>query len=193
MSRAVGPVIVGTAGLPGSGKSKLAELAGEFGFRVITGGEGVRQEARNRGIEITDENLANLTETLRREEGEGALAERCLSLIDRASDSAVLIDSFRNLEETGVFEDEFGDQFYLIAVTAPFQERFKRLQERNRTDDIATRNQLRKRDRRELDWGSGEVIEAADITVQNDGTLDEFEAEVRTVLSRLLDEQSSRE
>lgn len=178
-------LVLGTAGLPGSGKSKIAELAEEMGFRVIKGGDVVREEARARDMELTDENLAELTETLREEEGDGALAKICIDLIQVEEDSPVLIDSFRNKDEIRVFEEQFGENFHVIAVEAPFRERFDRLQNRSRADDITTREELRIRDTREMEWGVGAVIDDADIFIENAGTLDEFELRVRSELTQL--------
>jgi hypothetical protein len=39
-------------------------------------------------------------------------------------------------------------------------------------------NALRVRDERELGWGMGEAIAAADIVIENMGTLDEFRKKV---------------
>lgn len=182
-----GDIVLGTTGLPGSGKSEVANIAQEVGFRILTGGDVVRQEARNRGLELTDENLAELTDTLREQEGKGVLARRCIEMIDTKQDSAILVDSFRNQEETNVFRDKYGSRFHLIAVEAPFEERLQRLKNRSRTDDISTREELRERDKREYEWGVGNVIDAADITLRNDGTLEEFEIDVRKVLSEFLE------
>ncbi|HID18997.1 TPA: dephospho-CoA kinase, partial [Candidatus Bathyarchaeota archaeon] len=66
--------VVGVAGMPGSGKTTLAKVAEELGFKVIVMGDFVRAEAEHRGLEPTAENLGSLMFKLREELGEAALA-----------------------------------------------------------------------------------------------------------------------
>jgi hypothetical protein len=52
------------------------------------------------------------------------------------------------------------------------------VQARKRSDDMKDINALRVRDDRELGWGMGEAIAAADLVIMNTGTLDEFRKKV---------------
>src|SRR5437764_11185279 len=76
-------LIVCLTGMPGSGKSTVAESLKKNGFAVITMGDVVRDEAKRKNIEPTDTNLGNLMLKLRRESGPGAIAHLILDEIER--------------------------------------------------------------------------------------------------------------
>ena len=60
-------------GMPGAGKSSVADSLKERGFYVISMGDVVRDEARLQNMELTDTNLGNLMLKLRKEMGPGAI------------------------------------------------------------------------------------------------------------------------
>nr|HRD25791.1 dephospho-CoA kinase [Methanoculleus sp.] len=86
--------------------------------------------------------------------------------------------------EVAVFREHFPD-FTLIAIDSSFETRYRRLAKRGRPDDTLTPDELRARDERELGWGLGRALELADYRIENEGSLEEFTAEVRGLLSRL--------
>ena len=49
-------LIICLTGMPGAGKSTVANSLKEKGFLVITMGDIVREEARQRNLEMTDDN-----------------------------------------------------------------------------------------------------------------------------------------
>jgi dephospho-CoA kinase len=125
---------------------------------------------------------------LREEEGPAAIAERSLPLIREAVAEAgddvdtVLVDGLRSLVEVECFEDEFGADFRIVSVEAPFETRAERLGARGRDASDADLQALRDREERELGFGMGEVMDRADVVVDNAGDLEPFRERVRTLL-----------
>jgi len=70
----VKPLIVCITGLPGSGKTTVAEALRGLGFSVISMGDVVRDEARKRGLELNDSNLGKVMLELRNRYGTDAIA-----------------------------------------------------------------------------------------------------------------------
>jgi dephospho-CoA kinase len=176
--------IIGVVGLPGSGKSEAAEVAAELGVPVVTMGNVVRRECRDRGLDPASQHGA-VAQTLREEQGPGAVAQRSLPVVrDRLADAeTVLVDGVRSGTEVDVFENAFGEAFLLVCVEAPFEKRAQRLDLRGR--DAGAENggeSLAERDERELGFGMGEAIERADVTVENNGSLEAFRDRVRALL-----------
>jgi dephospho-CoA kinase len=176
--------VLGTVGLPGSGKGEAATVAREAGVPVVTMGDVIREARRARGLD-PDEHHGAVATALREEEGEAAIAERSLPRIEAALEDAdtVLVDGLRSPAEVDRFEAAFGDAFVLVSVEAPFETRASRLADRGRDASDADREALRERERRELGFGMGEVMDRADVTVENTGSLAAFHDRIRDLLA----------
>ncbi|PSP22179.1 hypothetical protein BRC61_05205 [Halobacteriales archaeon QH_10_65_19] len=178
--------VYGFVGLPGSGKSEAAEVARERGIPVVTMGDVIRQECRDRGLDPATEH-GRVARALREERGEGAVAERSLPLVEDAlaDGETVVVDGIRSDVEVKRFEEAFGDAFTLVRVDAPFETRAERLALRGRdAGDDEGGETLGERDRRELDFGMGDAMERADLTVENDGSLEAFRRRIRSILDQ---------
>ncbi|MEF8800665.1 MAG: AAA family ATPase [Halolamina sp.] len=176
--------IIGTVGLPGSGKGEAAAVAREEGIPIVTMGDVIREETRRRGLDPT-ENHGEIAAALREEEGETAIADRCIPEVREAAEESrgvVLVDGLRSMAEVERFKHAFGDDFLLLSIEAPFETRAERLGTRGREETDVDREKLREREERELGFGMGEVMDAADITIENVGGLTRFREQVRTIL-----------
>jgi len=173
--------VIGTVGLPGSGKGEFAAVAEEAGVPVVTMGDVVREACRERGLDPA-EHHGEVARALREEDGPLAIARRSVSHVRAAladSETAV-VDGLRSGREAAFFAEEFGDAWTLVAVEAPFETRAERVEARGR--DAATET-LRERDARERGFGMDEAIESADVRIDNDGTLSAFRERARAVLA----------
>jgi dephospho-CoA kinase len=179
--------VIGIVGLPGSGKSEAAAVASELGIPVVTMGDVIREECRDRGRNPATDHGA-VAKALREENGPGAIAERSLPLIESALEESdtVVVDGIRSDVEVERFEAAFGDAFRLVSIEAPLETRAERLDVRGRdASDDEGGESLEARDQRELDFGMGEAIGRADRTIENTGSLEAFRDRIR----RLLEEQ----
>ena len=175
--------VIGTVGLPGSGKGEAAAVAREAGIPVVTMGDVIREACRERGLDPA-EHHGDVATQLREEGGPDAIADASLPLIEDARErsDAVLVDGLRSPAEVERFEEAFGDDFLLVAIDAPFEVRADRLLARGRDDTDIDREALREREERERGFGMGEVIARADVTIENVDSLDAFRARVRELL-----------
>jgi len=159
--------VIGTVGLPGSGKGEAADVAEAAGIPVVVMGDVIRAECRRRGLDPA-EHHGRIAGALREEEGDDAIAARTLPRIREAAvesdrGDTVLVDGLRSTVELERFREAFGDDFTLVAIRAPFEIRAERLGERGRDDSDADTAALRERDEREIDLGLGETLERADV------------------------------
>ena len=177
--------VIGTVGLPGSGKGEAATVAEAAGVPVVVMGDVIREECRDRGLDPA-EHHGRLAGVLREEEGDDAIAARTIPRIREAAADrdaeTVLVDGLRSTVELERFREAFGDRFTLVAIHAPFELRAERLGERGRDDSDSDLEALRERDEREIDLGLGETLERADVEIDNTGTLEAFRERVRGVL-----------
>lgn len=170
-------------GMPGAGKTEAVKVAREMGLEIISMGDEVRQEAKRRGLKLTDENVGKLADVMRKEYGKDIWAKKCLEKIK--GKEIVVIDGIRNIEEVERFRKEIKD-FILIAIHASPATRYERLVKRGREDDSLNIEDLKIREKRELEWGLGNVIAMADIVVVNEGDLEEFKEKVKKILQEII-------
>jgi len=186
--------VVGTVGLPGSGKGELATVAREAGIPVVTMGDVIRQACRDRGRDPSTDH-GEVAKALREENGPAAIAERSLPLIRdavRETDTdTVVVDGLRSMVEVEAFREAFGENFLIVSIEAPFDLRAERLAERGRDSSDSDLEALRARDERELGFGMGEVMDAADVRIDNTDSLEAFRTSVRELLSESTTDSAS--
>ncbi|HEC75642.1 MAG TPA: flagellar hook-basal body complex protein FliE [Thermoplasmatales archaeon] len=166
-------------GLPGAGKTEAVNIAKELGIKVVSMGDEVRNETMLRGLELNDRNVGRIANEMREKYGKDIWAKKCLEKIE--NNEIVVIDGIRNIEEVETFRKAIKN-FVLVAIHASPSIRYERLMKRQREDDSTKIEDLKKRERRELAWGIGNVIAMADIVVINEGSLEEFREKIKEIL-----------
>ena len=201
--------IIGLVGLPGSGKGEASRIARQQGLTVLVMGDVIRQEAARRGLEATDVNLGRVGCALREAEGPEAVARRILDTAKASGEETVVVDGLRSREEADYFASQ-AEEFHLVEICAPAEERLRWLQARGRPDDPASglcgadepdqdekiisscgepdgqaAAALEQRECREMGWGMCQAMEAASLKLVNDGSLEEFRENARKLLDIL--------
>jgi dephospho-CoA kinase len=179
-------LIVCITGMPGAGKSTIADSLRKKGFYVIAMGDVIREEARQRNLDPTDNNLGKLMLKLRDDLGPGAIAHLILRKINSEENSTaekdnIVIDGIRGIAEVEILKSV--GCVKLLAIHASTDTRFTHLKQRARSDDPSAMEEFTSRDKRELTVGISEAIALADETLSNnDLTVDQLkEKAFRTV------------
>ena len=178
-------VILILVGMPGSGKDIFVQEARKAGFDHIRMGDMVRLFAKEAGLESSDNSIGGFATSQRDEQGADIWAKRTL---EKMPDGDVLIDGSRSLAEIEHFKAKLEDGLTIIGIEAPEQQRFQRLAARGREDDPSIFEEFQARDKRELSWGLGEALEKAEITITNDGTLEEFRSKCQLMIKDIIGE-----
>lgn len=179
--------LIGVAGMPGAGKSLVAEYVKQLGYPVVVMGDIIRAKTVQRGLTPTPETLGEIMLKIRRDEGMGAVARHCIPQIKKIKSRVVVIDGVRSLEEVEEFKEEF-PVFILLAVHCSPQTRFKRLYLRERSDDPKFWEEFLERDQRELRVGLGAVIAMADYLIINEGTKPQLGYAAQRLIRRIAQE-----
>jgi dephospho-CoA kinase len=174
--------VIGTVGLPGSGKGEAAAVAERADIPVVTMGDVVRKETEERGLPPEDH--GQVARALREANGPDAIAARSIPMVEAhlAEADRVVVDGLRSGVEVDRFEEAFGDGFTLVSIEAPFEVRAARLAERGRDLTDEDRDALLDREQRELDFGMDEAMDRADVVIENTDSLASFRERVRSVL-----------
>jgi len=176
--------VVIVTGMPGAGKSGIAQSFHDSGIPVIVMGDVIREETRKRGLEPNPENTKKVMLELREKYGPGAVASFCVDELKGLDSEIVVIEGCRSLAEIEVFDD-CADPVVIVCVHTSPKERYARLRERNREDAPPSWEVFRERDVREISVGLGGVIALSDIMLVNEGSIAEFQDQSKKLVKRL--------
>lgn len=158
-------LIVCLTGMPGAGKSTIAEGLKSRGYHTINMGDAVRAEAARRGLEQTGQNLGRLMVEVREKNGQGAVAELVRPEILESDSDVILIDGIRSNAEIDVLRRIC--RVRLLSIHASTDTRFDFLSKRGRSDDPRTKDSFEERDGREIRVGISASIALADESISN--------------------------
>ncbi|PHY04155.1 MAG: dephospho-CoA kinase [Thaumarchaeota archaeon] len=179
-------LLVCLTGMPGAGKSTIAEGLQSKGYQIINLGNAVRNEAKARNLEASRNNLGKLMLELREKNGPGAIAKLVESEIMSSNSNVLLIDGVRSNDEIEILK-KFGT-VKLLAIHASTDTRFNFLQKRGRTDDPQTKEHFNERDNRELSVGISNSIALSDYAISNIGlTKDELLQKSYEIIQRWIE------
>jgi len=170
-------VIIALTGLNAAGKDTVADMLVERGFKKYSCSDIIRDECRKNDIELTRENLITRGNLLREKYGTAYLGEQIAKKIKEENQGNVVVSSIRHPAEYIPLKEV--DHLKLIYIHAPIKLRFDRVQKRGRETDHVDFDTFNRLEEIELS-GEGsqqqisKVIEAADITVNNDSDFDEL-------------------
>jgi dephospho-CoA kinase len=177
--------VVSIVGMAGSGKSEVAGIFENNGFKKVRFGDITDEEVNKRGLELNEENERSVRQQLRQEHGMAAYAKLNLPKIDAwLKSSNVVVDGLYSWEEYTLLKSRYGDNLHTVAVWASPDTRYKRLAKRKVRP--LTAEEAASRDVAELEnTNKGGPIAMADFTIINESTLKELEKETEKVLSAL--------
>ena len=177
--------VVSIVGMAGSGKSEVANIFEENGFKRIRFGDITDEEVRNRGLELNEENERLVREQLRQEHGMAAYAKLNLPKIDaQLKNSDIVVDGLYSWEEYTLLKELYGDKFVVVAVWTSPHTRYRRLGKRAKRP--LTFKEAAARDKAEIENSNkGGPIAVADFTIINESSVKELKAETIRVLSAL--------
>ena len=158
-------LVVCLVGMPGAGKSTVADGLKMRGYAVVNMGDAVRAEARRRNVEPTGPNLGKIMLELRERDGAGAVANLVRPLVDASPGDTVVVDGIRSEDEIRVLRR--CGKLRILSIHASSDTRFGHLQKRGRSDDPANAGAMQERDRRELGVGISDPIALADESISN--------------------------
>jgi len=178
-------------GMPGAGKSELAQIFRDAGFPVIVMGDIIREESRRRGLEANPESTKKVMLDLREREGPGAIAIHCLDELKTHTSPTVVIEGCRSVAEVEVFE-QYAESVTIVCIHSSPITRFARLCQRGREDAPPEWSSFRERDLREISVGLGGVIALSDIMLINEGSIEVLYKSGRRIVARFQKDANHR-
>jgi dephospho-CoA kinase len=182
--------VIGVIGLNGSGKDEVVKYFHErYGFPLFSVGDIVREIAVREGSELSRENLDAITRRYFAQYGEGYFLKQVVEKIRSNSHSwkAAGISGIRSPQDVKIVRDAFDRDFFLVHVyVSDSRVRFERVRQRGSQRDNITYPEFLKQDEvsQEL-FHIQEAIRLADISISNDGSLEDLHSEIEKLKESL--------
>ncbi len=173
--------LIGLTGTNGAGKGEVASFFEKRGYAYFSLSDLIREELRKKGKEPTRDNLIKMGNALRKKWGADILARRVM----RKVRGKAVIDSIRNPKEVEYLKKQ--KNFILIAVDAPVAVRYERVKKRGRQESASTLQEfIRKEEEERSDFEKEQQLQTcmkmADMTVVNDGRLEDLHLKLKEML-----------
>ncbi len=176
-------LILCVIGLPGAGKSTVAEMIKKnFSACSFESGDVIREEIKRRGLRYTKENDRKIAEWFHVGR-ENLIIKRISKKMHACNRRILAVGGFFAPEEINMLQ-RIG-RVVLIAVTAPSAVRYKREMLRKRFAG-ETGKYLRERDRRELKEGLGTLLKKAGYRISSNCIRREFERRTVALVKKIL-------
>lgn len=179
--------LIGVIGRNGSGKDEvLAYLRGAYGIPYVATGDIVRALAAQAGEDATREALGALSERVFRELGPGCFALLAARSLAEDAWPVAGISGLRSLADVERLRAEYGDDLTLVHVSVRDPAvRFKRMVRRASARDPRDIGQfLAQEAAEERIFQLSEAIAEADVTIANDGTIEDLHRAIEEAIVR---------
>jgi len=185
-------LFIGLVGSLATGKGVVADyLIKQFGFVSFSLSYIVHEELKKKGVtEFTRKTLQDIGDGLRAKEGEGALAKRAISILEKEGSTRVVIEGIRNPGEVRFLRKL--PNFVLIAVDATRAVRYKRVIERGKPWDPKDWDSfviVDNRDHEDEKNDAGQQVKRCmnmdDFLIENNKDLDHLYQEIQIVTEKI--------
>lgn len=175
---------IGLIGTNGAGKSAACDYLQSIGFLVVSLSDIVRAELHGHQKPETRDNLVHIANDMKAQFGMDVLARRAFHESTEKDVFKIAFDSIRNIDEVNYLRDR---GVFFLGINAPIELRFERVVSRGRASDRVDFDTFKAHDIRENSGQSsgqniGSALAVCDAIIQNTGNLDEFHAQLHTIL-----------
>lgn len=181
--------ILAIVGMSGSGKSIAVNYLASQGFPKVHFGNMIYREMAKRDIERTPDGKSEkaFREMIRETEGKDWVAKQAIAEtrdLIAAGQKRIVLDGLYSWTEYRAFLHEFPGTLTLVAVLTPKKLRYSRVA--NRPDRPFDANAIRERDYGEIEnMEKGGPIAMADYFILNDGSVEDLQAHLQTILREI--------
>lgn len=188
----VADMILGITGTIGAGKGTVVDyLVKEKGFTHYSVREEITQEILRRGLPVNRTNMNEVATDLRRTNAPDYYPTLFMTRAEKDGITDYVMESIRNVQEAKTIQQHGG---FVLVVDADEQKRYARIKGRgSHTDDVSFA-EFQKQEAREMTSENPNdpsymnirgVMDIADATLLNDGTLKELHAKIDETLATL--------
>ncbi|MDD5071755.1 MAG: AAA family ATPase [Patescibacteria group bacterium] len=181
-------IIIGLVGQIACGKGTVAEyLTKKYGAVSYRFSTPLRDVLDRLHLEITRENMQNISKALRQEFGDDLLAKVIAGDVKDETNNLMVIDGIRRLSDIRYLKNL--PEFKLVKVETDSKIRYERLTARteNTDDTKKTYEQFLADEKQETELTIPEVMNQAQLTLTNNSTLEDLQQQVDNLITSELE------
>ncbi|OGF65409.1 hypothetical protein A2Z53_01795 [Candidatus Giovannonibacteria bacterium RIFCSPHIGHO2_02_42_15] len=184
---------IGITGTIGSGKGTVVEFLKKKGFKHYSARTFIQEEVKKRGLSMNLENVTKTANDIRKKFGRAHIFEELLKTAEKEGGNFV-IESLRNLGEIAALRKR--ENFYVFAVDANLEDRYERLKLRNSDLDDLSFEKFKEIEEGQMNSSNphnqnlSECMKSADYLFTNNGTREELEDQVASVLNEIVNKRA---
>lgn len=170
-----------------AGKGTVVKILEENAFVPYSFSDRIKEEIKNRGMEISRFTLNQISNEMRTSQGDDIWARRNAEAMDQDPHDKIVVDGARNPKEIKFLQDKYNAR--VLGVTADQAIRYKRLKTRGLVNENLSFEQFKELDDRELNQTDehsqqvNECLSLADRIIDNNGTIDDLNNSVDEFLN----------
>lgn len=182
-------MIIGITGTDGAGKGTVVDyLVTQKKFKHYSARSLIIKEIEVRSLPVDREHMRLVGNDLRREFGNDFIVKKGLEAAASDGVSNAVIESLRAMAEVETLK---ANQGVLLAVDAEQKLRYERIVDRQSESDRVTYEEFVAQEQLEMDdpdpngMQKAKVLQAADYTIYNEGSLEELHNQIEEVLGKI--------
>ena len=184
-------ILIGITGTNGSGKGVVVEyLVNQKSFAYYSNSGYISEELKRRGMELSRSNMRMVGNEFREKYGSAYLVEVALKKAQESKAAHVVVEAIRSSGEAEKIKEVGG---VLWVVDAERKLRYDRIYARRSGKDLVDFDAFVEQEEREWfgregqhDMNMKKVMEMADDTIFNSGTLEELHIQIERALKKIL-------
>lgn len=181
-------MVIGITGTDGAGKGAVVEYLKKKKFAHYSVRILITKEIEKRGLEVDRPQMRLIGNAMRNEQGGAVMVKMAADIAEHEGVASYVVESLRAVQEVELLHKNGGT---LLAVDADQEVRYDRIHGRGSETDNITFKQFVEQDEIEsksantAEQNKRAVMEMADHTIMNDGTIEELHSKVEEWLQTL--------
>jgi dephospho-CoA kinase len=182
-------IVIGLIGEKGAGKGTVADyLIDKYGAVHYGTSKILRRTLEDIHVPVTRDNLVKLALVLKEGYGPSIIIDSLIQDMEKAEADIIIADGIRMHGDVEPFRKKFGQNFFLVYVTADLKLRYDRTRARkqNAGEGEATLEEFLEEEGRLTEVSIHEIGRQADFKLNNNGTAAELTAQTEEMMGKIV-------
>jgi len=182
-------IILGLIGEKGSGKGTVSDyLISQYGAVHYGTSKILRRTLEDLYVPVSRDNMVKLALVLKEGYGPSVIIDSLIQDMEKNGSDIIIADGIRMHGDVEPFRKKYGNNFFLIYVTADLRLRYERTKKRKEKEgeDKATFEEFLEEEGRLTEVSIHEIGRQANFKLNNNGTSEELKKQVDDMMKKIL-------